>query len=219
MTAITEPTTLATDYLLAAFSAVLAMKLWAAGTASARWWALAFAMTAIAGAAGGTVHGFQLLLPATVLRALWLLTLELLVAAGAAILLATAAVHARSTRAHRRIAAGVGLASVGYMLWLPARPAFASAIAAYGCALVVLALVEARAWRSWASPASGWLLAGVGVSVVAAVVQQGGWSLHRHFNHNDLYHVVQAGALWLLYRGARLQPAWPPARHPRAIGC
>ena len=26
----------------------------------------------------------------------------------------------------------------------------------------------------------------------------------KHFNHNDLYHIVQMGAVCLLYRGARL---------------
>ena len=29
-------------------------------------------------------------------------------------------------------------------------------------------------------------------------------SLHRHFNQNDLYHVVQMVGLYFLYRGARL---------------
>jgi hypothetical protein len=27
--------------------------------------------------------------------------------------------------------------------------------------------------------------------------------LHRHFNHNDLYHVIQVAAMLLFYRGAR----------------
>lgn len=27
------------------------------------------------------------------------------------------------------------------------------------------------------------------------------WGLHRHFNHNDIFHVVQMLSLYLLYRG------------------
>jgi hypothetical protein len=50
---------------------------------------------------------------------------------------------------------------------------------------------------------SGWILAGVAVSVGAALVQASGFALHRHFNHNDLYHVIQIAAMLLLYRGAR----------------
>ena len=37
---------------------------------------------------------------------------------------------------------------------------------------------------------------------VGAGIQQGGFSLHSHFNHNDLFHVVQMGAFYLLFRGA-----------------
>ena len=43
----------------------------------------------------------------------------------------------------------------------------------------------------------------VALSLVAAGVQQSGWSIHRNFTHNDLYHVIQAVAVWLLYRAAR----------------
>jgi hypothetical protein len=46
------------------------------------------------------------------------------------------------------------------------------------------------------------LIAGIVVSVIAAAVQQSGWSLHPRFNHNDLYHVVQAVGVGLLYRSA-----------------
>jgi hypothetical protein len=47
---------------------------------------------------------------------------------------------------------------------------------------------------------------GILASIAAAVVQQSGVRLHRHFNHNDLMHVVQMGGVWLLYQGgARLR--------------
>ena len=36
-----------------------------------------------------------------------------------------------------------------------------------------------------------------------AMVQASGFRLHEHFNHNDLYHVIQMVALVLLYRGAK----------------
>ena len=61
--------------------------------------------------------------------------------------------------------------------------------------------LKALAWRR-DRRAARWMLAGVAVSAIAAVVQQSGWSLHEHFNHNDLYHVIQGVAIWLLYRSA-----------------
>lgn len=54
------------------------------------------------------------------------------------------------------------------------------------------------------SSTAQWLLSGLGVSAVGLVLLGSGLSLHRHFNHNDLYHSVQAVALYLFFRGARL---------------
>lgn len=47
-----------------------------------------------------------------------------------------------------------------------------------------------------------WLQRGLFVTLVGVAIQQSGWGLHTHFNHNDLYHVVQMAGLYCLYRGA-----------------
>lgn len=52
--------------------------------------------------------------------------------------------------------------------------------------------------------ATQWLIGGVVLSLLGLGVQQGGIGLGPNFNHNDLYHCVQIGALYLFYRGARL---------------
>ena len=49
-----------------------------------------------------------------------------------------------------------------------------------------------------------WLIAGVIVYVLSAVIQQSGVRPHERPNHNDLYHVVLAIGLYLFYRSARL---------------
>jgi hypothetical protein len=64
---------------------------------------------------------------------------------------------------------------------------------------VAFALVAAlHLWRF-----NGWIVAGVAVSMLAALVQASGFALHRQFNQNDLYHVIQVAAMVLFYRGAR----------------
>ena len=83
-----------------------------------------------------------------------------------------------------------------------AHPVFLSALMAYGAALVALA---AFALRDPLSASGRLLLGGIAVSVVAAAIQRSRISLHPHFNHNDLFHAVQAVAVWLLYRGAIAQ--------------
>ncbi len=202
---ITEPATLITDYLLAAFTIVLASRLFRAArtthSVSRWWWAVAFLATAVAGVAGGTVHGFRLVLRSAVTAALWILTLESLVVAAFAVVRGTLAGSQLSEAAKRGASWTAALLFVGYGLWLANNPRFVFAIAAYAAALVVLVAFKLIAWRA-DRHAARWMFAGVLVSALAAAVQQGGWSIHEHFNHNDLYHVVQAFAIWLLYRGA-----------------
>src|SRR5206468_1209672 len=53
------------------------------------------------------------------------------------------------------------------------------------------------------NPATRWILGGVAVSLIAAGIQAGRVALHEHFNHNDLYHVVQIVAMLLYYAGAK----------------
>jgi hypothetical protein len=47
-----------------------------------------------------------------------------------------------------------------------------------------------------------WLKRGLVISLVGVLIQVSGFSLHEHFNHNDLYHVVQMFGLYCFYRGA-----------------
>ncbi len=208
---ISEPATLVTDYLLAVFTAILGSQLrraaWRADAggfwdiARWRWWlAAAFAATAVAGITGGTVHGFQQTLPPWLAGALWLVTLEALVVAAFAVVGAAVSLVPVTPSARRRVTAAAGVAFAAYGLIVVWNPVYLTAIIAYGAAFAVLVGV-----RLSARPldAGGWLLvAGVAVSAAAAAIQQSGWSLHRHFNHNDLYHVVQAVGIWLLYRAA-----------------
>jgi hypothetical protein len=47
-----------------------------------------------------------------------------------------------------------------------------------------------------------WIAAGAALTVVGLAVQRTGFRSHRNFNHNDLYHVIQIAAFYLLFRGA-----------------
>ena len=58
-----------------------------------------------------------------------------------------------------------------------------------------------------------WLILGATLSLLGLVVQQSGIVLYRNLNHNDIYHLIQLGGLYFLYRGAVLL-ADPPSRNP-----
>jgi hypothetical protein len=48
------------------------------------------------------------------------------------------------------------------------------------------------------------VLGAIAVSALAALVQYHRVALHQHFNHNDLYHVIQIAGVALFYRGGKL---------------
>ena len=83
-----------------------------------------------------------------------------------------------------------------YSGWMLFHDEFIFVVLDTGIALLVVAALHLWQWN-------GPMLAGVAASVVAGLVQASGFKLHEHFNHNDLYHVIQIARVFLLYRGAR----------------
>jgi hypothetical protein len=200
---ITEPATLLTDYVLAAFTAVLAVRLLArsAGAPRVRCWAGAFFATAVGGFTGGTFHGFRTSLGEPAASATWFVTMYAIGAASCAMLIAVVVATLRGA-ARRWLVFAACAKLAAYLVWVTAHPEFRYAIYDYGSSMAAMVVLEVAAPPHGLTRSGRWIVAGIGVSVVAAIVQQSGWQVHRHFNHNDLFHVIQAIAVWLLYRGA-----------------
>jgi hypothetical protein len=208
---ITEPDVSLTDYGLAVECALFTYLIYRRGAQENRlrpWFLIFFGSIGIAGLAGGTVHGFFLDEKTTGYAILWPATL---------------------------IAIGVtALASwiVGARLLFPAEKArwIAVAAAAELCAYaaIVLTLVQ-NFWIAIAAylPAALFLLTallvryrrekekevlagfmGLALTFIASGVQLGGISLHpTFFNHNALYHAIEAAALFMIFRLARFLTA------------
>ena len=184
-----EPVTVLTDYALGGVAAWLSVLLFRNPQTSRRLWALAFAALAAAAFLGGTWHGFvqsALLWKAT--------TLSAGVASFAMVAGSSYAVFPPPLRAFVLTAALAKL--VVYSVWMLGHDAFIYVVIDTGIAFLVVAAIHLWKWN-------GPILAGVAVSIAGALVQASGFRLHQHFNHNDLYHVIQIAALVLLYRGAK----------------
>ena len=187
-----EPMTLATDYLLAGVTGWLAWRLSkeSAGQASRRFWKEAFILLAIGAFLGGTWHGFMQN------DILWKAALLSLAAVSFAMVVGS--VHAVFSGRTRTVLTFLATAKmILAALLMLMNDDFIIVIADTGIAFAAVAAMHL--WRF-----NGWFLAGVAVSVAAGLVQASGFALHRHFNHNDLYHVIQIAAMLLLYRGARV---------------
>jgi hypothetical protein len=200
---ITEPSTLLTDYALGTLCAVLAWRLQSVadqtGQRAVRMWAFAFVATALGSLFGGTYHGFQLMLGERTAAVVWTLT-TIAVGIGACLLLTAALFASLAASARRWLLVLVWAQFTVYTAWMLRHDEFFYVIVEYGSAMLcVLALMLRPRMRR--SEAARWIIAGIGVSILAALVQQSGFDVDRHLNHNDLQHLVQMLAVWFLYRG------------------
>ena len=209
--AISEPTTLVTDYLLGTLAEVCAVLLFKQnGTLrqrSVRLWALALIATATASYLGGTYHGFQNALGAHAAMVLWKATT---ISMGvASFFLLSAAFTAGFTGEDRGwLIAAAGLKLAIYAAWMLGHDAFRFVVYDYGSTLAILLMLLITGRTNGLRGHRAYIAAGILVSIAAAGVQQSGIRLHQHFNHNDLMHVVQMGGVWLLHKGgARLRDA------------
>jgi hypothetical protein len=193
-----EPMTLATDLMLTIAAVVFAVRLWRVH----RMWALAFLFTAAGSFFGGIHHGFAPQMTPLASLVLWKATV-FSVGIASFFLLAGSG---------RGLAAVAMVKLIVYMSWMITHNNFLYVIADYGLTLLIVGIVMLVR----RGPATPWVIGSIVVSVIGALVQQSGFALHRHFNHNDLYHVIQLVALWLLYRGGTLMnpSTAPPTSQP-----
>lgn len=178
-----DPMALITDTLLAVAAVVFAVLLWRAH----RMWALAFVFTGLAAFLGGTYHAFapeDALLWKAVVYSVGIASFFLLAGSGGRIL---------------RIFATAKL--LLYLIWMATHDEFVWVIADYGLTLMIVGAVHAI-WRSRATP---WVLSSIAISILGALVQQFRVTVHPYwFDFNDLYHLIQIVALWMLYRGGAI---------------
>ncbi|MCH8954293.1 hypothetical protein IIA28_03085 [candidate division KSB1 bacterium] len=204
---ITEPTTMLTDYLLGLFTVILAVRLFKLNENqqenSILLWAGALVATAIAAFLGGTSHGFALHFSDFAKTAIWKATVYSIGLASFFMLSGT--LFAAVANPLRKLLLGLILLKfLVYAGWMVSHDEFKYVIFDYAPAMLGVVLLQLYAYSKWKHKSAVWLIAGVVISFAAAGVQMSGFTIHQHFNHNDLYHVIQMGANYLLYRGASL---------------
>jgi hypothetical protein len=163
-----------------------------------------FISIAIAAAAGGTVHGFFLDKSSLGYRILWPFTLIVMgVTALSGVHIGAALQFSRSTAVHiNRVALGVFLAYIIIVLFI--RRDFLVAILGYLPALIFIGEAFLLAHLRKKKPAFLIGFLGVCIMLFAAAAQQAKLGIDpRYFDHNALYHVLQAIALFMVFLAAR----------------
>jgi hypothetical protein len=198
---IAEPMTALTDYLVSAFAWSWGGLLLRARVTAARVFGLSLLATGVAAALGGTLHGLGPTWGSALRANAWLATY---VAIGVAnLLLVSAAILAWAPRRFQTALLGlVGLRFVVFLFllssWMTFRPVIYDIMGTFAL-LLALALLSRDAPRAQVRL----LVAAVAVSAFGACVQASGVGLHKHMNHNDLFHLIEIGGLYCFYRLAR----------------
>jgi hypothetical protein len=197
----TEPDVTLTDFALALLGIGFAWGLPDGGPARAelrRWLRVFFVSVALASALGGAVHGFFLDEASLGHRVLWpasLLAIGVTALSGAAV---GARLLWGERGARRGLRAAWGLFALYVAVVLLFSQSFAVAIAGYVPAALLLLVAFLRA------PGARIAAWGLALALLASAGQLAGVGLHPvWFNHNALYHLLQALALGLLFVGSR----------------
>ncbi len=203
----TEPDVTLTDYALAIECLIFAVILYRNKSRSVRlrrWFTLLFASICAASLFGGTVHGFFLEVDSLGHAILWPASL-LAVGLTALAAWAIGAELLFSDRISRLIAAVAFAGFLAYavvVLFLTA--SFRIAILNYLPAALFLLIAFLAVYRREKNGSFLVAACGLVLTFAAAIFQQFELGIHRvYFNHNAVYHVVQAVALFLLFLGGR----------------
>ncbi len=203
----TEPDVALTDYVLAIecliFAAILHRNK-ARNVKLGRWFTLFFASICAASLFGGTVHGFFLEVDSLGHAILWpasLLTIGLTALAA----WASGAEFLFSDRISRLIAAAAFAEFLAYaFVVLLITASFRIALLNYLPAALFLLLAFSVVYRREKNGSFLVAACGLVLTFAAALFQQFELGIHRvYFNHNAVYHIIQAGALFLIFLGGR----------------
>lgn len=167
-------------------------------------WTIFFASIAVAGATGGTVHGFFPDRSVGVGYTLWVMTLGAigLTATAAWLLIAELIPRPGLKKFSRYLIATAYVAYLTIVTMVSQR--FVVAIAFYVPALVALLAAFLYPYIRQRRQSDLDVVIGVILSFIAAYIQLAKLGLHPDFfNHNATYHLVQALGLWLTFRGAQ----------------
>jgi hypothetical protein len=199
---ITEPVTLLTDYLLAIECLILGVLLYrrSKNETPILLWSISFFAIGLAAATGGTYHGFVQSMSVSISSALWKITLYSIGISTFCMLsgMILAALKGKVETIFLILAA---IQFLAFAILITRSYEYKYVIHDYVPAMaVILALCIYRLNKPYAI----WIIAGILISFAAAGIQLSGFTLHKNFNHNDLYHVIQMIAMYLLYKGGTL---------------
>jgi hypothetical protein len=199
-----EPMTVLTDILLAAAAVYGGVKICGVSATPVHlYFSLSFFLIALGTMAGATIHAVRHTSLVSWVPLLWRIT-GIAVGTSVTAMLAATAYHtlpADYADVLRWTLLGLSIIYTGYIWW---DYRFRNVIVFYSFCMALVLGAMGLNYVATGSPGARLIAVGVLISFGAAAVQRSGFKLARHFNHNDIYHVIQLVGLYFFYKGALL---------------
>lgn len=202
---ITEPMTMITDYLIALELMIFIILLKPSISNLPRLsFIFLFLTTSIGAIAGGTSHGFTEYLGEDRHKFTWSLTIQS-IAVGTTFFELALITEYFSSLSRILLTFMVLAQLVIYQIWIKGKEevTFLEVIINYGGTMTVGLLFLIYQYWQYNEQSVEYLIIGIVIAFIAAGIQQGGFKLHTHFNHNDIYHVIQMVALYYFFLAAK----------------
>jgi Family of unknown function (DUF6962) len=199
-----EPMTVLTDVLLAAAAVFGGVRIYGVSSAPVHFYfALSFFLIALGALAGATIHAIRHTSLISWVPLLWRIT-GIAVGTSVTAMLAATFYHLLPADYADLLRWTVLGLSIIYAAWIWRDYRFQNVIVFYSICMAFVLGAMALSYVSTGSPGARLIVVGILISFGAAAVQRSGFKLARHFNHNDIYHVIQLVGLYFFYKGALL---------------
>ncbi|MBK9779270.1 MAG: hypothetical protein IPP55_04360 [Anaerolineales bacterium] len=199
-----ERITALTDVFLGALAAWAAAHLFINMGFRYQVWGWAFSLLAASSLIGAIAHGFVMTQKTN--TRIWM-PLNLLLGLALGLFVVGACVDLSGEGAARMLLPFMLVVGVGFFLFTLWKPGTFMTFIAYEALAMVFALgVYAYLFFTAALAGAGWMLAGVLVTISAAVVQatgKAGKSIFWYFDNNGVFHLIQMAGMVLLFMGLK----------------
>lgn len=221
---ILEPTTTITDFILAAMSFYFGHMLYwhpkkfgknnSYDKRYSQFWALAFLFLGIGSFLGGVSHGFAHMKGEwALLSRAWPFTVMSIAMASFYLLLTIAMEYFAKYRNYIFILAYFKI--MAFLLLMFGYPkkyfgefqtvSFNLVILDYAPVLLLLLIMNSWEFIKTKIQAAKIMSIGIVVSILGTAIQMSGFGFHEHFNHNDIYHVFQMIAIYMMFKSVTLK--------------
>jgi len=203
-----EPTTAITDFIIGVLGMAFGWQLFNIPDSLFHFlWGNCFFAVGIGGFLGGISHGFGPRFSELLKKIIWRSTLIFVGVTGLSLSLA-ALTFFTNDKVQNLLMIIAALMLIFYFIQINKQDTFGQAVKFYFPLIVVSLFGFSIAYVTTGYLGALFCSIGLVVSLVASWIQMSGISLHQHFNHNDLFHMIQILGMVLMYRGGMEIPVF-----------